>query len=167
MFGWGDASADLTILLTEWRPEPQLELKLMRVDNFLTSKAAWEAERAELLRLGIVEESLLHHMDVVLGKQVALLIFIAQLCRAHIWPGIGVMLQTRTVRLLGMSMYLGCQLLLSMRLACSVSMASCRLRKNPCQWLKFSLVEPSMDQDSWARIRAGMQRHGLCSAQRC
>ena len=56
--------------MTDFEPEPGRELLKAYVDNFPNDKAAWEQDRAELLRLGIVEEDVLDQMEVVWGEQV-------------------------------------------------------------------------------------------------
>lgn len=62
--------ADFSLLLTDFKPEPGRELYKVPVENFPSDKAVWEQDRAELLRLGIVEEDVLDQMEVVWGEQV-------------------------------------------------------------------------------------------------
>ncbi|KAK9825588.1 hypothetical protein WJX74_008395 [Apatococcus lobatus] len=62
-------AADFALLLTDFKPEPGRELYKVPVENFPNDKAVWEQDRAELLRLGIVDEDVLDQMEVVWGEQ--------------------------------------------------------------------------------------------------
>ncbi len=66
------APADVSILLADWKPETMRELIQVEVENSPSDKAEWEADRAELLRLGIVEEAVLDQMEVIWGAKVNL-----------------------------------------------------------------------------------------------